>query len=300
MHTPARRTSSSGSASPSIAAASSLSWSKRVAEANTLFEKASAVERVDETLFRAELDPTWWVVRGPHGGYMAAIILRALTEVVDDPERPVRSFTTHFVAAPKEGPVEIEVTLERKGRSITHTSARLSQEGKVMATSLAAFSTPWTGLDFDLAPPPELAPPDECFKVPSGGFAPRFVDNFDMRWGIGDLPYSGSDQATIGGYLRFEEPQMVDAPATACLLDAWAPVILPRASEPVVAPTIDITMHFRAPLPLPQARRDDFFVFRMSSMLARDGFFEEDGDLWSADGTLIAQCRQLAIALPIG
>ncbi len=269
-------------------------------EPTTLFEKASAVERVDEARFRAELDPAWWVVRGPHGGYLTAILLRALTEVVDDPERPVRSFTTHFVAAPKEDSVDIEVALERRGRSITHTSARLSQDGKIMATALAAFSTAWTGLDFDLAPAPELAPPDECFKVPGGGFAPRFVDNFDMRWGIGDLPYSGSTQATIGGYLRFEEPQVIDAAATACLLDAWAPVILPRATEPVVAPTIDITMHFRAPFPLPDARPDDFFLFRMSSTLGRDGFFEEDGDLWSAGGTLVAQCRQLAIALPMG
>lgn len=270
-----------------------------MAEPSTLFEKASAVERIDDARFRAEVDPSWWVMRGPHGGYTTAIILRAVTAVVDDPERPVRSFTTHFVAAPKEGEVEIEVALERSGRSFTHTSARLSQDGKTMATSLAAFSTSWTGLDFDLAPPPQLPPPDDCFKVPSGGFAPRFIENFDMRWGIGDLPYSGSEQATVGGHLRFEEPQEVDAPAAACLLDAWAPVILPRATEPVVAPTIDITMHFRTRFPVAGARPEDFFLFRLSSTLARDGFFEEDGNLWGADGTLLAQCRQLAIALPL-
>lgn len=270
-------------------------------EASTFFEKASAVERIDERRFRAEVDPRWWVVRGPHGGYMTAMILRALTEVVDDPSRPVRSFTTHFVAAPKEGaPVEIEVTLERSGRSITHTSARLTQGDRIMATSLAAFSTPWTGMDFDLAPAPELPPPDDCFKVPAGGFAPRFLENFDMRWGIGDLPYTGSTEATVGGYLRFEEPQVIDAPAAACMLDAWAPVILPRATEPMVAPTIDLTMHLRSPFPLPEVEADAFFTFRMSSKLGRDGFFEEDGELWSPDGTLVAQCRQLAIALPIG
>lgn len=272
-----------------------------MADPATLFEKASAVERVDDRHFRAEVDPRWWVVRGPHGGYMTAMILRALSEVVDDPSRPVRSFSTHFVAAPKEGsPVEIEVTLERAGRSITHTSARLTQDGNVMATSLAAFSTPWTGMDFDLAPAPELAPVEECFKVPAGGFAPRFIENFDMRWGIGDLPYSGSTEATVGGYLRFEEPQVVDAPAAACMLDAWAPVILPRATQPVVAPTIDLTMHFRSEFPLSGVAPDDFFKFRLSSTLGRDGFFEEDGELWSPDGTLVAQCRQLAIALPIG
>jgi acyl-CoA thioesterase len=176
----------------------------------------------------------------------------------------------------------------------------LTQDGAVMATSLAAFSTPWTGLDFDLAPPPDIGSPDDCFKLPTGGLTPRFVENFDMRWGIGDLPYSGSSKATVGGYLRFDEPQTVDAPAVACLLDAWAPTILPRATKPVVAPTIDITMHFRVPFPVDGAAPDDFFLFRLDSTLGRDGFFEEDGDLWTASGTLVAQCRQLAIALPIG
>src|SRR5687768_16198993 len=101
-------TSSWAWASLSISPPSSDSWSARVPETETFFEKASAVERIDRGRYRANVDPRWWVVRGPHGGYMTAIILRALTELVGDADRPVRSFSTHFVAAPKEGtPVEI-------------------------------------------------------------------------------------------------------------------------------------------------------------------------------------------------
>jgi hypothetical protein len=43
------------------------------------FERDTAITRRDGRVFTAEVDPGWWVLRGPNGGYVAAIILRALT-----------------------------------------------------------------------------------------------------------------------------------------------------------------------------------------------------------------------------
>jgi len=267
----------------------------------TLFEDATAVFRKEDGTFEATIDGKWWVVRGPHGGYLTAIILRALTELINDDERSVRSFTTHFVAPPEEGPIEIVPTIERSGRSITYASARLVQKGRTMATSVAAFAKPWeSDISYDHARPPEVPPPDECMQTPEAGpMLPTFLQNFDMWWGIGPIPYSGSDETTIGGWLRLKDVTSVDAPAVACLLDAWAPAVLPRATAPVVAPTVDITMHFRRPVPHPGTQPDDVFLFRMTSRLAHEGYFEEDGELWAPDGALIAQVRQMAIALPI-
>jgi hypothetical protein len=37
---------------------------------------------------------------------------------------------------------------------------------------------------------------------------------------------------------------------------------------------------------------------QMSTRVIHDGFFEEDGVIWAADGTVLAQSRQLAIVLP--
>jgi acyl-CoA thioesterase len=60
-------------------------------------------------------------------------------------------------------------------------------------------------------------------------------------------------------------------------------------------PTVDLTVHFRAPLPLPDSPPDAWVLAVVRSRLVRDGFVEEDGEIWSRDGTLIAQSRQFAL-----
>ena len=264
----------------------------------TEFERATAVERVDDDVFMAAIHPGWWVVRGPHGGYISSILLRAMTARLDDPARHIRSFTTHFTAAPKEEPLTITTSVDRAGRSMSFLSARMSQNGEVVATALAAFSEPWTGFEFDDAPMPEAPTPEQSFEVPkTGDNIPKFLGNFDMRACFGSLPFSGHHEAVVGGWYRLNELQITDPIVLATLLDAWAPAVFPKATEMIVCPTIDLTMHFRTPLPLPGARSDDYYLGRFSSKLSREGFFEEDGEVWSADGSLIAQSRQLALAL---
>ena len=38
---------------------------------------------------------------------------------------------------------------------------------------------------------------------------------------------------------------------------------------------------------------------RFRTGVVREGFFEEDGVIWVADGTVLAQSRQLAILMPL-
>jgi acyl-CoA thioesterase len=68
----------------------------------------------------------------------------------------------------------------------------------------------------------------------------------------------------------------------------------------VAAPTIDLTVHFRAPGAVAALAAEDHLLVRFRSTTAAGGFFEEDGELWSPDGTLLAQSRQLALLLPLG
>ena len=267
----------------------------------TRFEAQTAIEPAGDGIYEAQVHEDWWVARGPHGGYLASIVLRALSARVDDAERPPRSLTVQYVAAPILGPVNIQASIERSGGNSTFTSARMTQDGEVVANALAVFSSAWDGFDFDDAAMPESPGPDGGFPVPPRGEGvPRFLGNFDMRWTIGDPPFSGGSHAVVGGWLRLDEPQIADHIVLATLMDAWAPAVFPRVTQPVIAPTLDLTIHFRTPVPLDGAAPDDYYLGRFSSKLGRDGFFEEDGELWSKDGVLLAQSRQLALVLKRG
>jgi acyl-CoA thioesterase len=264
------------------------------------FDATTSLERTDHH-FEGKLDKSWWVVRGPHGGYLGSILLRALTEALEEPERHVRSLTVHFVAAPEEGPFRIETTIERAGRSITFMSARMSQGDRCVAVALAAFSVAWSGPEFRDASMPDVAAPDDAFPFPlEAPGVPPFLHNFDMRWVVGGAPFSGADRAELGGWMRLAEPRIADAILMATYADAWPPVVFPRLTEPVVCPTVDLTIHFRSSLPIEGSHHDDFYLGMFTSELGRDGFFEETGEIWSPEGELLVQSRQLALMLRAG
>jgi acyl-CoA thioesterase len=120
--------------------------------------------------------------------------------------------------------------------------------------------------------------------------------NYSVRPAIGEPAFSGGP-AHSGAWLRAREPRPLDASLAAAMLDAWFPAPFVRLERPAAAPTIDYTVHFRSPLPPPGATAEDPYLAVFRTGLARHGFFEEDGELWSADGVLLAHSRQLALLL---
>ena len=261
------------------------------------FEQDTAVNRTADGVYETEISKNWWVVRGPHGGYLASIFLRALTDTVGDDERSPRSLTVHYAAAPDAGPARIETEVIRSGSKLSTLSARLVQNESTVAMAIAAFSKPWGGLDYTDAVMPETVPPEEGFPVHEFEGVPEFVRRVRMMATLGEPPMSGAEHARLGGWIRLADPVVADSAVVATLMDAWMPVVFPVATEQLVAPTIDLTIHFRVPLPLAGAAPDDYYFGVFWSHLARDGFFEEDGELWSKDGVLLAQSRQLALTL---
>jgi acyl-CoA thioesterase len=260
----------------------------------TRFDRDTACAPLGDGAFAARIDRGWWVIRGPNGGYVAAIVLRALAARVE-PERAPRSLTVHYTAPPAEGDVRIETHVERVGRSLSTVSGRMLQGDRVLALALAAFSKPRAGPSFDFASMPEAPAPEACDPLPA--HIP-IHERYDYRPAVGALPGAGAEQALTGGWIRSAEPRIADAPLVAAFCDAWPPACFAQARDrdelgPV--PTVDLTIHFRRDLPPPGAAPDDYLLAVFRSRFAEQGFVEEDGELWSRDGLLLAQSRQLAV-----
>jgi acyl-CoA thioesterase len=269
----------------------------------TKFDRDTAVEAVEGAgpgRYRARLDPAWWIVAGPNGGYMAAVMLRAMEATVGDPERVPRSLTVHYVRRPDGEAVEIETTIERAGRSLTTVTARMVQGERLVAHAVAAFSRPRPGFAVHHARLPHVIPLERAERrtAPSGSANVAFHEQFDMRWAAPETPWSGAETARSAAWARLAEPRLPDAALLATLADSLPPAVFALAREPGelgAVPTIDLTVHFRAPLPPPGLAADDHLLVDFTTRVVSDGFLEEDGEIWTPDGTLLAQSRQLAI-----
>lgn len=246
--------------------------------------------------FEAIIHPGWGTRRAPNGGYLMAMLLRAMIETVSDPTRPPRSLTTHFLRAAEHGPATIHVTIERIGGKLTTVSARLIQNDKPVVIGIGAFGSAFRDDDtFQDAVMPTVPPPADCPQMPQ---SVEIDQRFELRRALGPDPFSGGKEARIGGWSRLEEPRVGDALLIAILTDAWWPSLFTRLSDKKVAggaPTVDLTVHFRSPLPHPGTRPEDFYLVSLRTESLKDGYMDESGEVWAPDGTLLALSRQHAV-----
>jgi len=261
------------------------------------FDRDTAVRSLDDESFDARIDRGWWVVRGPNGGYIAAILLRALMHTAASPERTPRSLTVHYTAPPQEGEAKITTRLERSGRSLSTLTARLEQGGRLCALALAALSTPRESHEFFHAVMPSVPPPEALEPAP---VRIPMNERYEYRFAPEASPMAGSERALTAAWIRPSEPHALDHALLAAYADALPPAVFAQASEQGqfgALPTVDLSVHFRTHPEGVGVGPEDFCLAVFRSRVAHQGYIEEDGEIWSRDGALLAQSRQLAVIL---
>jgi acyl-CoA thioesterase len=289
--------------------------------AQTSFERATAVESLGGGRFRASVDDSWSNPMGPSGGYLAAISVRALLAHVDPTgARRLRSLALHYVSPSNRGDMRLEVQTIREGRRFARARVRADQGENEVLAGLAALSAPdlpaiahWAPLPPDVGP----APAADADVVKLDGYKPGTGLWLDQAWSPAGMakhvriaPTSGAptfsgqplargEAAAAATWAQLADPQPIDEAVLALVTDFWWPPALGAVTEPALVPTIDTTIHFRADLP-PGGLPDQPIHCSFRTVANQSGLIDQDGLLFSAEGTLLAQSRQLAMMSPLG
>jgi acyl-CoA thioesterase len=219
----------------------------------------------------------------------------------------MRSLTCHYLRRPAAGPMELHVEPIRSGRRFTTARVTATQDGKEMIAALAALATPGLPEPMTWLPdPPDLGPPPEADAdwAEFDERMPALLRQLRIAPRVGGPPFSGQPlipgtPPEAGGWIQLAEPRGIDAAFVALCTDVWWPPSLQPLTTAAGAPTIDLTIHFRADLPR-EPLPDQPVLGHFRTTAATEGLIEEDGVVFAADGTLLAQSRQLALFTPIG
>lgn len=258
------------------------------------FDADTALVETAEGRWRGSVSERWFAGRGANGGLVAAQAVRAMRELVDDRERLPLSLTLHFLRAPAAGSIEITGRVERVGRSTTAISLRFEQDGRTVALGLGVLAV-WRvqARDHSSLVAPRVRKPAEIEPLPAlsaslGLELPAFVENYDWRL---ESEAGAAGEVRTGGWIRTRDPRPIDHISLAAFADAFPPAVFALlGGRGAAAPTIDLTLHFRAPV-----SGEGWVLGAFRTGRVAGGYFEEDGELWGEDGRLLVQSRQLAI-----
>jgi acyl-CoA thioesterase len=275
----------------------------------TAFQRETAVSRSDRRpdAFDAHLSDSWNAPLIPHGGVVTAVGLRAMEEVLDDPELRLRSVTTVFVAQVHPGPVEVDVEILRRGRSMSHVRAVVRNRDAEHGHELVAvFGRDRRGFEFTELTMPDAPPPMECRswrecepEVPPGvvlGPRATFWEQVESRLVAGHFPWEEWTPSTSERvyWYRFHEPPLIDG-----ILDPFAVVALcdtmPGAvhervgplSEVWLPPSVDLTVHYFGDT------SSEWLLVGNRASHAGDGYASLEIDLWDPAGVPLARATQV-------
>ena len=261
---------------------------------------------IGSTCFDAQVHDGWDIMGNANGGYVMAIVARALSVATGRPD--CMTVTCHYLSPCPAGPAKIDVTVIRSGRRFATASATMWREidgsPKVIAQVLATMgdlSSDPGGPTSMSRGPFSIPAYDDCISFggsASAGespsdVAPQLHSRLASRFHPDDIGFrigERSGRALVRGWFAFLNGRPIDSLALLLASDAFPPAVFNVDVATNWVPTVELTVHVRA-IPAPGPVQCSF-----ETRFLQNGLLEEDGEIWDSSGVLVAQSRQLALA----
>lgn len=257
------------------------------------FDKETELNQTEENRWQSQVVSNWNIAEFPNGGYLAALITKAM--LADSQKPDPLSVSVHYLRPGQpDQPCEIDTELVRKGRTVSVVRGRLSQNGKTRIEALGSFCDAGfepAPLDMSIEPDMELPPPELCDGDFEPGMARRILERIELRLHPEQALAGSSDRARVDGWIRFRDGRPVDTLALMLFADVMPPPIYASAGQVGWVPTIELSV---------QVRRRPVEGWIRAQFQTRDiqgNRLVEDGLLWDESGALVAQSRQVAMIL---
>jgi acyl-coenzyme A thioesterase PaaI-like protein len=262
-------------------------------QATRRFSQVSALEAAGEGTFLADVDPEWTIAGKPNGGYLLAIMGRAAAAVGDHPHPLAAS--AHYLRSPDPGPVSLETTLLRRGRTASQVMVTLVQDERpcvvalVTTSRLEAPEPQWTGGQ----PARSAAGRDEgvpLVPVLPTGQRVALLDQVGIRLDPGSAEFTQGrprGRGELRGWLSLPDEEPFDPFSLLFAVDAFPPATFDVAFSGWV-PTFELTVYVRR-LPVPGPVE----ILQKAQVVDADRV-DEVCSVWDSNGRLVAHGTQLA------
>ncbi|NJP67136.1 thioesterase family protein [Streptomyces spiramenti] len=264
------------------------------------FDRDTALAPRGNGEFDAVISGGWSILGAVNGGYLKAILGRALALTLPHPH-PFTA-TAHYLSTPAPGPAVLRTTLLRAGRTLSTGTASLLQTDEHGAEVERVRMTATYG-DLDAlsqhvattATAPHVAPYEQCVAMDAAGgpgalgdipIVERLASRLDpdsTGWALG----RPSGRGRMAGWFAFADGREHDALSLLLVGDAMPPAAFDLGTIGWT-PTVELTTHVRA-RPEPGPLR-----VLVATRNPAGGFLEEDAEVWDSADRLVAQSRQLA------
>ncbi len=244
-----------------------------------------------------------WQIWFPNGGYMGAMLLRAVGEMSAF-DRPV-SQTCYFLSVPKIGAVDIRVESLRKTRNAEALSFVMIQEEKTIIHGVAWTGRPVEGYAHDDVPMPDVSSKKTLKSTRDivKGHAPQeFWNHFEQRPLSGDVHWqqTESSAAMQQDWLAFRSDEVdqdpyVNAGRFVVLLDSFGWPAAARAHSGdgrFIAPTLSLTVDFH------REYAGHWMLSEATSPIAESGYMQVRSRIWAEGGQTLASAQATLMCRP--
>ncbi len=262
----------------------------------TKVEKVSQDDAKGISVYERTTHKRWFGAVGLFGGYVLPIVLQALTAEVDDPLRLPRSLSAHFLRPYPVGTFRIETKIERAGSSVSVLSYKTFVGDELCGLGIGTFGKNREAQEWEHIEPPPAKLYDRSFdetaKRATEEHSLLCLENFEI-W-VEDEKIA-KEKSELVAWVRmnqeFENVKTLDNLFYLAAADVVPPVITKRGDiGSHFMGTMDFMAYFRRPDIL---LKDEPALVRIYSASSKQGYVDEDCEIFSPAGELLLQSRQM-------